>query len=167
MIYVLVNIWRFFLFACWKHEIVPRPLYVTWLTTCITYLYLKCTEINTFLNIFLSLLTFDGHPFYMWPRPFKMRTQSPFFLHPSKKLHVWRGGGILNAVCTMFNSLRNINNAISKEQQWLKKAEQPPDLACSHSKEHISLYANKIFDTLNHHSPLLSDRFILASDLPT
>ncbi|KAL9972079.1 hypothetical protein ACROYT_G018319 [Oculina patagonica] len=67
-------------------------------------------------------------------------------------------------VLLKIHSLRNVKNAVNKEKQWLKKEVQPPDPACSHSKEDI-LYADKIFNTPNHHSPLSSNRFILASDL--
>lgn len=68
-------------------------------------------------------------------------------------------------VLLKIHSLRNVKNAVRKEQQWLKKEVQLPDQACSYSKEHLSSYADKIFNTPNHHSPLSSNRFILASDL--
>ena len=65
------------------------------------------------------------------------------------------------------HSLRNVKHAVLKEQQWLKKEINLPDSACSYSKEHLVCYAEKIFNTPNHHSPLPSNRCILASDLAT
>ena len=51
------------------------------------------------------------------------------------------------------HSLRNVKHAVLKEQQWLKKEINLPDSACSYSKEHLACYAEKIFNTPNHHSP--------------
>ena len=65
------------------------------------------------------------------------------------------------------HSLRNVRHAVLKEQQWLKKEINLPDSACSYSKEHLVCYAEKIFNTPNHRSPLPSNRCILASDLAT
>ena len=65
------------------------------------------------------------------------------------------------------HSLRNVKHAVLKEQQWLKKEINLPDAACSYSKEHLVCYAEKIFNSPNHYSPLPSNRCILASDLAT